>query len=195
MPDDILIALGCNLEGPAGSQKDQLIGAINALCELQHFDLLDVSALYETPPWPAHQIGKVPNYLNAALIANSDIAPDILLQHMLHIETTLGRVRAGAFQARTIDLDLLAFGARILPSEMGWEMATRKQAFEEGAGLVLPHPRMHVRGFVLRPLLDIAPDFQHPLLRRSVKSLFADLPQSEIRLVSEISPKGWHAAR
>lgn len=106
------------------------------------------SRLYRSPPWG---LAEQPDYVNAVAEVDTRLQPRPLLRRLLSIETALGRDRtvAGAgprWGPRAIDLDLLSYGAQVIDSD----------------DLVLPHPRMHLRAFVLVPLLELAPDFTIP---------------------------------
>src|SRR5438132_5073026 len=129
------IALGSNL----GDRQALLEQALKALREHPAVAVLRVSSVFETEPvgGPAGQ-GR---YLNAAAELETSLAAEELLQALLNVEARLGRVRAERFGPRTIDLDLLLYGTLTCESPQ----------------LTLPHPRMHEREFVLRPLAEIAP--------------------------------------
>lgn len=153
-----LVALGSNL----GDRAGHLLGAVAALARRPEVRLAGLSRIYETVPvGPA---GQGP-YLNAVLAVETELGPLELLEVLLAIERAHGRVRRERWGPRTLDLDLLDFGGRVL----------------ERPGLSLPHPRLHERAFVLVPLAEVAPDWRHPLLRTTAAELLAKLDRSGVR--------------
>jgi 2-amino-4-hydroxy-6-hydroxymethyldihydropteridine diphosphokinase len=150
------IALGANLPGPAGTPRQTLDAAVIKLGELG--EVLRQSSYYETEPVGYSQ--QAP-FLNGAVALQTDLDPEILLDCLLAIERHFGRDRSHGIPngPRTLDLDLLLYGDRILRSER----------------LQLPHPRLAERAFVLLPLEEIAPDLIHPQWKRSVSQLMQDL--------------------
>jgi len=150
------IALGANLPSPAGVPEQTLEAAIGRLAELGH--LLAQSSFYATEP-----VGYAdqPAFLNAAVALTTPLGPHGLLEHLLEIELSFGRDRTHGIPngPRTLDLDLLLFGDRVLCSQI----------------LQLPHPRMAERAFVLLPLSEIAPELNHPQLGKSMSQLLKDL--------------------
>ncbi len=147
------LGLGSNL----GDRRGHLERALAALGREDGVRVLRISPLYETAPvgGPA---GQGP-YLNAVAEVETDLGPRELLATLLGIEQSLGRVRQERDGPRTIDLDLLFHGDRVL----------------DEPDLVVPHPRLHQRLFVLRPLADLAPGLLHPVERRTVADLLADV--------------------
>ncbi len=143
------LGLGSNL----GDRLALLREARRALGLTQGLRVSASSPLYETEP-----VGGPPGqglYLNAVLEVEADLPPRRLLETALALETRLGRRRETPGGARTLDIDLLLFGDDIL----------------EEPGLILPHPRLHLRRFVLAPLCDLAPHLPHPVLGRTLGEL------------------------
>ncbi len=129
----VAIALGSNL----GDRLDHLRAGASGLSAVG--DVVDVSSVFETDPVGGPEQGR---YLNAVVLLDTDLAPDDLLEALLGIERTRGRVRDERWGPRTLDLDIVVFGDRRI----------------ETPGLVVPHPRAHERGFVLGPLVEVWPD-------------------------------------
>lgn len=114
--------------------------------------IVQQSSIYETAAWgPISQ----PDYLNQVLLIHTQISPRQLLQTLLRIETEMGRHREERFAARIIDLDILFFNNLTIDEE----------------GLIIPHPRLYTRRFVLVPLAEIAPKLKHPILQTTITEL------------------------
>lgn len=133
------VGLGANLGDPAA----QLRAACHALRNLPGTRLLRCSPIYRSAPIG---VSGHPDYLNAVAELDTELTARALLDALLDLETEFGRCRDGSVAPRTLDLDLLLHGQAQLPSPQ----------------LTLPHPRMHLRAFVLKPLLDLAPDITLP---------------------------------
>ena len=154
----ILIGLGANLPSPAGPPAVTLSSALGRLKQCG-IAILSVSSFYQTPAWPDPS---EPDFVNAVASVATRLQPAELLALLHDVEAGFGRVRGMANAPRTLDLDLLDYDGRILASE-----------------IVLPHPRMGERSFVLMPLAEIAPGWQHPLTRQSAGELLANLPDRD----------------
>lgn len=134
------VALGSNLDRP----RRQIAQAVEALAALPQTRLVARSHDYATPPWG---LAEQPEFVNAVVALDTALDPHALLRALLAIERAQGRDRTGPrWGPRTLDLDLLLHGDRVI---------------DDGA-LVLPHPRIAERAFVLLPLADIAPDLVVP---------------------------------
>ena len=154
------IALGSNLPSPFGTPTQNLEESLRRLATLGR--ITAVSTFHCTAP-----VGYTaqPDFLNAAVLLETTLAPLILLQALLAIESAMGRDRtalpenAPAKGPRIIDLDLLLYDDLVLTT----------------SGLTLPHPTMHTRRFVLAPLAEIAPTLHHPVTGQTIQALLAQL--------------------
>ncbi len=145
------IGIGSNLGDRAGN----LILAVRGLMEAS-FEVTKLSAIYETDPV---EIADAPRFLNmTAEIQVASVSPSQMMARMLRIEYLLGRREKSLKRPRTIDLDLLFFGTQKLQTPF----------------LTVPHPRLHLRRFVLTPLAEIAPYFNHPLLNKCIEELLEE---------------------
>lgn len=167
----ILVAIGANLPGPAGSAAATVRAAIRRL-DAGPARVAAASRVWESPPWPPSD---QPWYANAVVRLETALDAAALLGHLHAVEQEFGRVRAERNAARTLDLDLLDYDG---------VLRAPPQAAPE-----LPHPRMATRAFVLLPLAEIAPDWRHPGSGTSVRDLIARLPGDTIcRLLASPSP-------
>ena len=143
------IALGANL----GDRAATIRAAIDALAKTDGIEVVRVSSLMENPAvgGPAN----APPFLNGAAELSTTLDPHALLARLLEVERGLGRERRYKWAPRTIDLDLLLYGDRVIKSD----------------DLTVPHPLMHERDFVLVPLSEIAPDLIHPTLSLAIETL------------------------
>lgn len=148
---DIYFSLGTNL----GDKEQNLCQAINHI-QKQIGKVISQSAFYSTPPW-----GFTSNntFLNAAILVNSSFSPFEILENLKRIEYKMGRIHKsenGVYSDRVIDIDLLLYDDLILDTPT----------------LKLPHPLLHQRKFVMEPLVEIAPEIIHPILKRTMKDIY-----------------------
>ena len=174
-----VIALGSNVEVQFGGALAILKGAILAL-ERKGLPLVARSAFYATPSFPK---GNGPDFVNAVIKVGSNLAPVEILQLLHRVEEMYARERAHRWAPRTLDLDLIAIGDTILPDSSTVEtwinLPLERQMKEAPDQLILPHPRLQDRAFVLIPLAEVAPEWVHPVLGISVKKMLKTLPEVE----------------
>src|SRR5262249_15951298 len=147
---EVLIGFGANVPGPAGSPRDSIVAAADALR-----GALSVVGIATPLANPAYPEGAGPEFLNSALLAETSLAPEVVLELLLGTEPALGRVREQPWQPRPIDIDLLVYGD--LVTDGFWEAAAPGDKPPLAPAFVVPHPRLHYRAFVLQPLAEIAP--------------------------------------
>jgi 2-amino-4-hydroxy-6-hydroxymethyldihydropteridine diphosphokinase len=155
----ILIGLGANLPSQAGQPADTLKRALGEL-ERQGVEIQGLSALYQTPAWPDPAD---PAFVNAVAAVKTSLQPVELLMLLHGVETDFGRLRSASNAPRTLDLDLLDYDGRVIADPQ----------------LMLPHPRMATRSFVLVPLRDVAPGWRHPVTGHGLMELLAALPDRD----------------
>ncbi|HUG33720.1 MAG TPA: 2-amino-4-hydroxy-6-hydroxymethyldihydropteridine diphosphokinase [Anaerolineales bacterium] len=148
----VYLALGTNLGNRAANLKE----AIASLPP--QMEVKAKSDVYESQPWG---FSDQPMFLNQVVRAETYLKPEPLLKHLKRLETALGRKPSFENGPRLIDIDILFYDDLVLYSH----------------ALMIPHPHMHERGFVLVPMMDIAPDFEHPVKKKTIRelALFSDV--------------------
>jgi 2-amino-4-hydroxy-6-hydroxymethyldihydropteridine diphosphokinase len=156
------IGLGSNL----GDKKSNIQKVIDIIREKKILKEIKVSSLFLTEP-----VGKKeqPDFLNLVIKGKTELGPFELLSSLLEIENNLGRKRKEKWGPRQIDLDILFYGDIILNQE----------------NLVIPHPELPNRRFVLVPLMELSPDLKHPLLNKNIRQLLKDTKDQ-----SKVEPYG-----
>jgi 2-amino-4-hydroxy-6-hydroxymethyldihydropteridine diphosphokinase len=155
MSEIVYLSLGSNM----GDRQTNLQDAIALLETVGH--VVRKSSFYETEPV---EFTRQAWFLNCAAAIETETAPEKLMAELLEIEQDLGRRRTRRKGPRTIDIDILLFGDRVLSLP----------------GLIVPHPAMHERRFVLEPLAEIAPQARHPVLKKTIGELLASLPAGQV---------------
>ena len=156
----VFLCLGSNL----GDRAENLKQAELRIAEYVG-SIISVSSVYETEPWGFESESK---FLNKVLCIKTDLSPSGLLGRILMIESQLGRIRCETqYQSRNIDIDILLYNNDIVKEPV----------------LEIPHPRMHERRFALIPIVEIAPDLVHPVLKKTLKSILRSCrDKSSVRL-------------
>lgn len=145
------------LGGNIGDTKKLFVDAINNI-EITIGKVLSLSSLYESEPWGfEHE----QNFLNQVIIIETDLLPIDLLNSIQNIEKILGRIRKKSqYSERTIDIDILFYGSEIIESER----------------LTIPHLMLHKRRFTLEPLVELTPEFNHPVIKKTLVELLQECP-------------------
>ncbi|HMK36759.1 MAG TPA: 2-amino-4-hydroxy-6-hydroxymethyldihydropteridine diphosphokinase [Desulfomonilaceae bacterium] len=165
MSHEAYIGFGANL----GDCEATFLACVAALNAVSSTRVKNHSRLYETEPVGISDGGAA--FLNAAIAVETDLSPEGLIAAMRQIERELGKSPFHrSDRSRTVDLDLLLYEERIIQEQ----------------GLEIPHPRMHLRAFVLTPLAEIAPQVVHPVERRTVKQLLTELSVEEKESVKQL---------
>lgn len=158
----ILIGIGANLPSPRhGEPRETCEAALDAMAGAG-IGIAGRSRWYRSAPEP---MSSQPWYVNGVARLETALTPAPLMAALLGIETDFGRTRGEPNEARILDLDILAYGETVSGG---------------AGGVVLPHPRLHERAFVLLPMRELAPDWRHPVTGRTIDGLIAALPPDRI---------------
>lgn len=165
----ILIGIGSNLPSPYGPSPQTVAAAVHALAR-HGFAVQASSSIWHTPPYPK---SAQPWFSNAVVAVNSPLSPQDVLSRLHLVERRFSRKRRIKWAARPLDLDLLDYHGQVIGAEtVGEDHFSRP--------LILPHPALQSRNFVLRPLQEIAPRWTHPVTGASIASLINALPKGEL---------------
>jgi 2-amino-4-hydroxy-6-hydroxymethyldihydropteridine diphosphokinase len=165
MAEMLLVAVGANLPDAAGRPPlETCHWALARLADVPGLRLEAASRWYRTKPVP---VSAQPDYVNGVARLRGPAEASAVLDLLHRIEAEAGRVRGEANAARVLDLDLLAADGEV----------------QAGPGLVLPHPRLAERAFVLCPLCDVAPEWRHPVLGKTARELLAKVDRGGIAVL------------
>lgn len=171
----VTLSLGANLPSKAGAPIDTIKAALGDL-EGRAGTILGVSSFYRTKAVTLDGDDTVPDFVNACVLLETALQPEALLSCCKELEAAYGRKPAARWSARPLDIDLIGYGDRVLPSLDEWQSIAESDdpaAFIEAP--MVPHPRAHLRDFVLIPLNDVAPDWVHPVLNQTVREMCSEL--------------------
>ena len=174
----VFLSVGSNL----GDRLDSLRRAVDRLRAMSDLRFLDASPLYRTEPWEGTPGREAEDwFFNCAVVIETELPPATLLARLQEIEEALGRVRraptpeAQRYEPRPLDIDILLYDDRVISGP---------------EHLHIPHLLMHERRFVLRPLADLAPDLEHPVLYQTIQELLEVLEDEHEVLMSDL-PRRW----
>ncbi|WP_380054745.1 2-amino-4-hydroxy-6-hydroxymethyldihydropteridine diphosphokinase [Falsihalocynthiibacter sp. SS001] len=182
-----LISMGSNVTLDGCRPIDRLRSALKDVAS-HGIVIRKASQFYHAPFFPANQGA---DFVNVAAVIEADLAAGEVLERLHHIETMHNRIRGKRWADRTLDIDLLAWGDAVAPDEKGYShwrnLPLERQMTDTPTELILPHPRLQDRAFVLVPLNEIIPAWCHPVTGESVQEMLDALPKSD---KIEIKPLG-----
>jgi 2-amino-4-hydroxy-6-hydroxymethyldihydropteridine diphosphokinase len=155
----VYLGLGSNL----GEKVDNCRRALERISASQHTHLLEVSSLYKTEPVGFRDQDW---FINCVAEVSTILVPSLLHDFLQSLEKQIGRQKTFKMGPRVIDLDILLYGSSVI----------------EETGLIIPHPHLHERGFVLVPLVEIAPDLLHPVIQKTVSELLKNTGKEGVEL-------------
>ena len=151
----IYLNIGSNLSSKEGGRENNILKAITYLKKLK-LNLIKISSFYETPSYPNYSD---PKFINLCIKLESNLKASELLNEIKKIEKKLGRTRIKKNEPRTCDIDIIDFKGEIIKND----------------DLEVPHPRLHLRNFVIYPLKEIEPNWLHPVFDKKIDSFFQEL--------------------
>ncbi|PHQ99883.1 MAG: 2-amino-4-hydroxy-6-hydroxymethyldihydropteridine diphosphokinase [Marinosulfonomonas sp.] len=179
-PVSAIIGLGANLSSDHSTLIKTLQDSLDMLVG-DGVEIQAVSRFYSTPCFPA---GAGPDYVNAVALLRAEVSAADLLSRLHTIEETMGRERTERWGQRVLDLDLLAFGDEIAPDLEAFshwrDLPIPEQSTIAPEQLILPHPRLQDRAFVLVPMAEVAPGWVHPVTGRSTRQMLGDLDAGDV---------------
>lgn len=180
----VVVALGANLTLRENGPRATLEQALEAMAD-RGLMIRATSRLFSTPCFP---VGAGPDYVNAAALIETGLGPNEVLDMLHEIEAEFGRARQQRWGMRTLDLDLINWDDRVLPDKdvfRHWlNLPLDRQIQSAPEQLILPHPRLQDRAFVLVPMADVAPDWRHPVLDLTVTEMIERLPTADVAAVT-----------
>ncbi len=170
-----IVSIGSNQRLINSSSSDVLSTALSRIA-VSVGSIISLSRFFQTPAFPT---GSGPDFVNAALLVRAQGSADEILEKLHAIEHEFGRVRETRWGQRTIDIDLIAVEQKIIPNSetfRKWQLLPfLQQSKIVPDQLILPHPRMQDRAFVLGPMMEICPDWVHPVIQKSVSQMYDEL--------------------
>ncbi len=183
MIENCILAFGGNAKSQIGQPQETINYAYKAL-RARGVITLGESRAFRNPAFPA---GSGPDFVNTVAFCETNHSAHDLLAILHEVEAKCGRERLVRWGARTLDIDLVSYGSQILPNEethRHWRLLdAATQQCEAPSELILPHPRLQDRAFVLVPMAEVAPDWCHPILGLTTAEMMANLPESELKEV------------
>ncbi len=154
----IYLNIGSNLPSEEGGRENNILKAISYLKKL-NLNLIQISSFYQTPSYPNNS---EPKFINLCIKLKSNLNASELLNEIKKIEKKLGRIRIKKNEPRTCDIDIVDFNGEIIKNDE----------------LIVPHPRLHLRNFVIYPLKEIEPNWVHPIFNKNIDSFFQELEKN-----------------
>ena len=163
----IYLNIGSNLPSKEGGRKINILKAINHLKKLK-LNIIKISSFYETPSYPNNAD---PKFINLCVKLESNLKASELINEIKNIEKKLGRVRLKKNEPRICDIYIIDFNGEII----------------NNGKLEVPHPRLHLRNFVIYPLKEIEPNWVHPLFNKKIDSFFQELDKNSHNEITRLS--------